>query len=373
MVTFELALRSTLILTVAWLVARALGRATAATRHLVWHSAVVSVLLAPLLAPVVPKFTVPAMPGLAVSEPGAGTGPAASTTMAAGHPPTSNPGTAVGSRSTPGSFAVATPSTYVTLGTVAALLWFACGWLLASRAARRARVAPGAWQMELDTLRLRLHVRRDVRLGIVRGNGSPLAVGLWRSTVLLPETAHTWDDDRRRTVLLHELAHIRRGDCRVQALAQITCAVYWFNPLVWMAAAHLRSERERACDDEVLRMGAQPSAYAAHLLEIARGLRPSLKPSAALAMARPSELEGRLLGILAAGRARVPAPGSRWAVASALAFATCAALGATPTAPQRDSGATVEPKVSARYLPFEKEAPVASVALRGTGRRTSGR
>jgi bla regulator protein blaR1 len=364
---FELTLRSTLILAVAWLVARALGGATAATRHLVWHSAVLAVLLAPLLAPAVPKFAIPRVPMLEAMQtrsPGAVDVPATAETAHLGtsHPSTSlgtaHPGTDLGTARTLRTFRTDTVGAVSAAGTIAAALWFSFGWIAAARAARRATPAPAAWQMEINTLRLRLHIAREVRLGIVRGNGSPVAVGLWRSMVLLPETSRTWDDDRRRMVLLHELAHIRRGDCRVQALAQAACAAYWFNPLVWTAAAHLRSERERACDDEVLRMGAQPSAYAAHLLEIARGVRLSLRPSAALAMARPSELEGRLVGILTAGRARVPARSSRWAVASTLAITTGAALGATPGGPPRDVAASVATTVVAGFI-LPAEATVA--------------
>jgi hypothetical protein len=142
-------------------------------------------------------------------------------------------------------------------------------------------------------------------------------------------TAVAWSDERRQSVLLHELAHIRRHDCRVQLVAQAACALYWFNPLVWTAASHLRSERERACDDQVLHFGAQASSYAAHLLDIARELRPSLRPSAALAMARPSDLEGRLLSVLAARRARVPLRVTRWVIVTLLTLTTVAALGAS--------------------------------------------
>jgi beta-lactamase regulating signal transducer with metallopeptidase domain len=236
-----------------------------------------------------------------------------------------------------GASTVASLGTFGALGTLTLALWFSAGWFAARRLSSRATPAPWAWQLELNTLRERMRIERQVRLGLIDEHSSPLATGLLRTAILLPRTAAAWSADRRRAVLLHELAHIKRRDCRVQLVAQTACALYWFNPLVWIAASQLRSERERACDDAVLRFGAQASSYAAHLLDIARELRPTVRPSAALAMARPSELEGRLISVLAAGRARVPARGSRWVIVILLAGTTVAALGATTVNPARTS------------------------------------
>ena len=86
----------------------------------------------------------------------------------------------------------------------------------------------------------------------------------------MPPSAPSWTAEARQAALVHELTHIKRGDRRTQAIAQLACAIYWFNPLVWYAAAGLARERERACDDEVLRFGAKPSAYATLLLDLAR-------------------------------------------------------------------------------------------------------
>jgi beta-lactamase regulating signal transducer with metallopeptidase domain len=88
-------------------------------------------------------------------------------------------------------------------------------------------------------------------------------------------------------------------------VAQLGCVVYWFNPLAWIAARQLRREQELACDQAVLDLGARPSTYAHHLLNIARGAtRRRALPALALDMARRSQMEGRLMSILAARPAR---------------------------------------------------------------------
>jgi BlaR1 peptidase M56/Protein of unknown function (DUF1549)/WD40-like Beta Propeller Repeat len=110
-----------------------------------------------------------------------------------------------------------------------------------------------------------------------------------------------WSGEQLRSVLLHELAHIKRRDTMAQLLTQIACALHWFNPLVWFAAWGLRVERERACDDLVLASGVRPSAYAGHLFEVATGtgLSPARWTQACRrAMARKSSLAGRLAAVL---------------------------------------------------------------------------
>jgi beta-lactamase regulating signal transducer with metallopeptidase domain len=333
----ELALRSTAILASAWLLTRLMPRASAATRHLVWHCALVATLVSPLLAPLVPRFQFVAVPAMPVTPAVQGVADAIESLTAP--LPLVAPNGGADRRGTPVSPApVVTWPIVGLLGTAGTGLWFLAGWFAAIRLVRRSTPAPLSWEQELNAMRERLRVGRSIRLRMLHDDGSALAAGLRSAAILLPRSAAAWSAERRRAVLLHELAHIRRNDCRVQLFAQAACALYWFTPMVWIAAAHLRRERERACDDEVLRMGAQPSTYAADLLEIARELRrPALAPSAALAMARPSELEGRLLAVLAAGRARVPARGSRSAIVLTLAAITTVALGASASGPHGES------------------------------------
>ncbi len=135
----------------------------------------------------------------------------------------------------------------------------------------------------------------------------PMVWGWFRPVILLPADAGEWEAERQRAVLLHELAHIQRQDWLMRTMAQITCAVYWFNPLLWFAARRLRTEIEGACDDHVLNAGYQSTDYAQHLLDIVRNIKAARSTSrVTVAMARSSKIEGRLQTILAKHRNRRP-------------------------------------------------------------------
>ena len=123
--------------------------------------------------------------------------------------------------------------------------------------------------------------------------------GAWRPKVILPAGATAWPDDRVRVVLCHELAHIQRGDWLTQMGAELLRAVYWFNPLVWLATRRLRQESELACDDAVLNAGITAPVYATHLLDLARSFAAQRRSwSPAPAIAHPSSLERRVTAML---------------------------------------------------------------------------
>jgi hypothetical protein len=164
-------------------------------------------------------------------------------------------------------------------------------------------VEDGVWLSLAQRLANRLGVTRPLIL--LRGErlAVPVTWGIVYPAVLLPQDSDTWTEERRRFVLVHEMAHVKRFDALTQLVAQITLAVFWFDPLVWVAAHQMRVEREHACDDYVLRDGTAPSLYAGELLEMVRSIgTPSHDRAApafaALAMARRSEFEGRMLAIL---------------------------------------------------------------------------
>ena len=162
----------------------------------------------------------------------------------------------------------------------------------AERAGRRS-IDEGEWGELLRDLAARLGLSRRVTLLAGPLAPMPMTWGWLRPVILLPDDSDSWAVERRRDVLLHELAHIKRLDCPTQALARLVCALYWFNPLAWLAAHRLRVSAQRACDDMVLLAGSRASEYAMHLLDLARSVRSRHHHAfAALAMARPSHLEG---------------------------------------------------------------------------------
>ena len=67
--------------------------------------------------------------------------------------------------------------------------------------------------------------------------------------------------------MAHELCHIRRRDNLAAALHMLVEAIFWFHPLVWWLGARLVAERERACDEEVVRRGGKPELYAESILK----------------------------------------------------------------------------------------------------------
>lgn len=158
------------------------------------------------------------------------------------------------------------------------------------------RLAPAFWKLRRLT-REATEVARVGRARVLEHQDvhSPFTWGFVRPVVLLPE------GERNPDVLAHELAHVRRADWLTQMLAQAACAVYWFHPLVWIGAANLRRESERACDDAVLQAGNAAPAYAERLVEIARRRQePAVveTPVAVAMWCRHSQLEDRVKKIL---------------------------------------------------------------------------
>ena len=341
-------LKGTVLLLGAIVVAALLRGASASLRHLVWGLGIVTVLVLPLVSlalpwqlAIVPLETavvpaaahqetptstlgVPSAPQRPVERDATG-GPNVAGTAAVSQPLQSGE-----------QHAAISPTTIITLllviwgiGAVVLLARLAVGAFVLARVVRRGTpLETPDWRHPLLEAADRLALPEPPRLVMSDRFPMPFACGVLHPAIVLPSGAADWDDRRRRTVLVHELAHLARRDLLVNALGQAACAIYWFHPLVWMAARKLRIESERACDDLVLGVGTRPSEYADHLLQIVCRASRSRTPAVALPMAQRHEFEGRMLAILDRVARREPASGRHAAVLGVLALSLVIPLAA---------------------------------------------
>jgi beta-lactamase regulating signal transducer with metallopeptidase domain/HEAT repeat protein len=305
--------KATLILLVAIGITLTMQRASAGARHLVWLVTLSALLLVPALTAWGP-IQLRVLPAKVKSEPAAApafgaaapTNPAGkidkagvstpSVSKSESAPPTSLKGE-IGSSALLNGLSIVFIIWAAVLLVIAASLGYAT--LTVRRIVNRARSLDTAdWLTPLFEVSDRLSLDEPPRLLRSEDAKMPFACGVFKPTIVLPAECDSWSLDRRRAVLLHELAHVRRHDLVGHTLSRLACAVYWFHPLVWTAAKQLRSESERACDDLALACGARATDYAEHLLDIVTSVRRDATPSVALAMARRKEFEGRMLAIL---------------------------------------------------------------------------
>ena len=315
-------LGTTALLAFASAAAWMLRRGPAAARHLLWTLALAGAIVLPAASLVAPKGQLPLLP-VGVTGSVATVAVPPDRTAAPPHTAPALPVRAV-RESDESDVALISPPALSSLpslpgGRAVVALWAIGMILLLARvmagvlavawlSRRTPPVTDAPWLPLAHALAGEMGLRRGVRYLRSGRATMPVAAGLLRSSVIVPEDADSWPEERLRVVLLHELAHVRRRDCLTHVVAQIACALHWFNPLVWMAARRARTERERACDDLVLAAGTRSTDYAGQLLEIARSLRGhhfgrSLA-AASLGMAHESQLEGRLVAILDPARPR---------------------------------------------------------------------
>lgn len=219
-------------------------------------------------------------------------------------------------------------------GTLAMLLRLVVSQLCLWRLSRRCERVTGGRLFETmlrGTRRLKL--KRSVRLYLSTRQAMPMTWGVFRPSILLPSAAEQWSDEQLRCTLLHELSHVQRSDCLSQLVAQLTCAMHWFNPLAWFAMRCLYVERERACDDVVLRNGVKASAYAEQLLCVTSGLHPNqLASYGSVSLASSPSIGRRLKAILSEEQNRRPVNQVSTAVFGVLLLGVVAPLAMLQTA-----------------------------------------
>ena len=146
------------------------------------------------------------------------------------------------------------------------------GSLCLARAVRTSRRIVSSRETEvLKRVRSWLGLKQDVDI-LVSAHITEVGLwGIWRPKVLLPEgAASRLSDEELEAVILHELIHLRRRDNLVVVLQKAIFSLLWFFPLVWIVDRKLFEERERACDEEVVRLRQSPETYISGILKVVR-------------------------------------------------------------------------------------------------------
>ncbi len=119
-------------------------------------------------------------------------------------------------------------------------------------------------ETEREYLRLHQYCHPGFNPQLVRGNQGMLG-GFFHPTLVIPaDRLGKW----AAPIMLHEMMHYRAGDIWFSLLFRLLCALYWFNPVLWLCFWLMCRDEELACDERVLDSGlVSPADYANTLLE----------------------------------------------------------------------------------------------------------
>ena len=302
-------LKGTVVLLAAMSLNRFLRKAPAGVRHVIWCTALFSLLLLPLSANGFQQLRVPVLPpSLFAAEVASGEVRTDSPAVlsASEEPPGNEQASALSDR---GREVTAQREASVPWAKIVMLVWLSGVLLVPVRlligVISLRRIVNDATELRGEALSRLVHdLSKQLnipvpKIMISKQEIMPMTLGVLSPILLLPNDAERWTTERCRVVVLHELLHIKRRDVLTRMLAQITCALHWFNPLAWYAWFQLRKEQEWACDEQVLATGINAPDYASHLFEIARSFRsPSWSVGTATGLSSGSRLEDRLTAIL---------------------------------------------------------------------------
>jgi bla regulator protein blaR1 len=111
-------------------------------------------------------------------------------------------------------------------------------------------------------------VQKHIPIFLSRASVEPGIFGVRHPVLILPKgICDRLNEKHLQAVLAHEVWHVRRRDNLAAAVHMLVQALFWFHPLVWWLGSRLVEERERACDEQVLRLGNPPKVYAESILK----------------------------------------------------------------------------------------------------------
>ena len=177
----------------------------------------------------------------------------------------------------------------VVAGVALRLGWLTCGVIRLARFSRRAtEVAPVAAPA------LEAEIGVSPRYVLQTGNRGPWTFGTFRPIVALPVRFDALALEFQRSVICHELLHIKRRDITVALVEEIAVAILWFHPWVWLLRTRIRAAREQVVDARVVEILGDRDEYVRCLIDISgHDLAPHFSQAGA-GMLRPHELRARV-------------------------------------------------------------------------------
>jgi len=143
-----------------------------------------------------------------------------------------------------------------------------------------------------------LHLDLPIPVMISPDRLEPGVFGIRKPILLLPEgIGERLTSEQLQSIIAHELCHVRRRDNLVAAMHMLVESIFWFHPLVWWIGKRLVEERERACDEEVVRIGNEPHVYAEGILNVCKFYLQS--PMACASGVTGADLKKRIEAIVA--------------------------------------------------------------------------
>jgi beta-lactamase regulating signal transducer with metallopeptidase domain len=236
-------------------------------------------------------------------------------------------------------------------------------WRLSAFARCLHRVQPALASMQAlsEELSQSLGLKFAPRVGIAPIRMAPLVWGLgsWSRVIIPAELWQTLDAEQRAMLLVHELAHLRRGDHWVRWLEIVVRCVYWWHPVVWLAGREMREAEEQCCDAwAVWAVPHAAKAYARALVDTVDFLseRSLPLPVGASGIGQFQDLRRRLIMIM---RGTTPRKLSASTLAGLVVLgAALIVLG--PSFGQQTQSEDLAPAVD----PFQQPVPVAPRATR---------
>jgi len=168
------------------------------------------------------------------------------------------------------------------------------------------------YRVQLAQMLEKMGIHKEVSLVSSSICQIPFTYSFLKPVVVFPIKSEKWSAGTVRSVLLHELSHIRRHDYLTQFIARIICSLFWYIPFVWIAYSKLRQEQEKACDVSVIERGIRPADYASHIISLASySTRTVSFQGSYLAKGRKKFLEKRILHTLSLNKEKNALKGGR--------------------------------------------------------------